>query len=66
MSNKIVYFLGAGCSKKFGYPLTGDIMPEILEKLKAKNLFQLGEQKQVVEKSRNMHCCNLSLNYIPG
>lgn len=36
---KVVYFLGAGASKNFGYPLTGDIMPEILSGLKANNLF---------------------------
>jgi NAD-dependent SIR2 family protein deacetylase len=40
VAENIVYFLGAGCSKSFGYPLTGDIMPLILEKLLKNNLFQ--------------------------
>lgn len=36
---KVVYFLGAGASKNFGYPLTGDIMPEILTGLINQDLF---------------------------
>ncbi|RYY70442.1 MAG: hypothetical protein EOO13_06540, partial [Chitinophagaceae bacterium] len=35
----VVYFLGAGASKNFGYPLTGDIMPEILKNLQEDDLF---------------------------
>lgn len=46
-SQNIVYFLGAGCSKNFGYPLTGDIMPEILQKLHENNLFQLDEDEKL-------------------
>lgn len=41
MGENIVYFLGAGCSKNFGYPLTGDIMPEILRNLQLHDAFQL-------------------------
>ena len=33
MAKNIVYFLGAGCSFNFGYPLTGQIMPDILQNL---------------------------------
>lgn len=35
----IVYFLGAGSSYSFGYPLTSDIMPDILKGLKTGDLF---------------------------
>jgi NAD-dependent SIR2 family protein deacetylase len=35
----IVYFLGAGCSVNFGYPLTGKIMADILLRLRSGNLF---------------------------
>lgn len=41
----VVYFLGAGFSKSFGYPLTGEIMPEILSKLLKHDLFELGDTK---------------------
>jgi NAD-dependent SIR2 family protein deacetylase len=41
----IVYFLGAGFSKNFGYPLTGEIMPEIIALLKKGDLFELGKTK---------------------
>lgn len=50
----IVYFLGAGCSKNFGFPLTGDIMPEIFNNLKANNLFQLGRKKESFEKQQEI------------
>ena len=36
---KIVYFLGAGSSYSFGYPLTWQIMPDILDKIKKGVLF---------------------------
>ncbi len=42
----IVYFLGAGCSKNFGYPLTGEIMPEIIRNLKDNDLFQLNKNRK--------------------
>lgn len=48
----IVYFLGAGCSKNFGYPLTGEIMPNILERLLENDLFQLGDKKSQEEKKQ--------------
>jgi len=46
MAKNIVYFLGAGCSKNFGYPLTGEIMPLILEKLLEADLFQINETRK--------------------
>ena len=49
MGKNIVYFLGAGCSKSFGYPLTGEIMPEILTNLEKKNLFKIGNKKTLTE-----------------
>ena len=33
------FFLGAGCSKNFGYPLTSQLLPKALEGLKNKTLF---------------------------
>ncbi len=50
MQKNIVYFLGAGCSYNFGYPLTGRIMPHILENLYNDDLFQLGYRKTVIER----------------
>lgn len=38
MENKVI-FLGAGASKAFGLPLTGDIFPSIMEKLTNNSLF---------------------------
>ena len=55
MAKRIVYFLGAGASKTFGYPLTGEIMPEILTNLKAGDLFQLGGRKSTREKEQEKH-----------
>jgi NAD-dependent SIR2 family protein deacetylase len=52
MQQGIVYFLGAGCSKNFGYPLTGEIMPGILENLSKKDLFQLEKRKTFVERKQ--------------
>ncbi|MGZ3750655.1 MAG: hypothetical protein ACXVB0_01350 [Mucilaginibacter sp.] len=51
MSKKpnVVYFLGAGCSKNFGYPLTGQIMPEILTDLRNHDLFQLKKSGKTEE-----------------
>lgn len=46
MAKNIVYFLGAGASKNFGYPLTGEIMPLIMEGLVGHELFQLGVAKK--------------------
>ncbi len=51
MKKKIVYFLGAGASKNFGYPLTNEIMPEILRYLINHDLFNnasnsLDEEKE--------------------
>lgn len=41
----IVYFLGAGFSRNFGYPLTGEIMPKIINDLRCNDLFQLENKK---------------------
>lgn len=45
MAKKIVYFLGAGCSYNFGYPLTSQIMPAILKRLQQENLFSSGYRR---------------------
>lgn len=36
---EIVLFLGAGASKAFGYPITREILPKIIEGLKKKQIF---------------------------
>jgi len=46
MSKHIVYFLGAGSSYNFGYPMTNEIMPLILYRLLNKELFQLSEERK--------------------
>ena len=51
MSN-IVYFLGAGCSKNFGYPLTSEIMPAIIDNLHNNDCFQLNDTKTTLEKEQ--------------
>jgi hypothetical protein len=45
--NKIVLFLGAGASKAFGLPLTGEIFPLIIEKINNKTLFDGNENEQI-------------------
>jgi hypothetical protein len=39
MSMPVAVFLGAGASKPFGYPLTRELLPEILRKLETEELF---------------------------
>lgn len=55
VKKNVVYFLGAGCSKNFGYPLTGEIMPEVLKNLFDKNLFRLHKKKSAKEKLQEKH-----------
>jgi hypothetical protein len=38
-SGSCVLFFGAGASKTFGYPLTGEILPRIRERLRSRELF---------------------------
>ncbi|MBS1663786.1 MAG: SIR2 family protein [Bacteroidetes bacterium] len=66
MGRNIVFFLGAGASKTFGYPLTGEIMPQILSNLRNNDLFQLGGTKTKLEKSQEQDL-NKYLNQLyPG
>ncbi len=45
--SKIAVFLGAGASKAFGYPLTSEILPEMLRRIAAGKLFgATGEQAE--------------------
>jgi len=46
MPGNIVYFLGAGASKSFGYPLTGEIIPMIMERLIKHDLFQISNSRK--------------------
>jgi hypothetical protein len=50
---KVVYFLGAGASYCFGYPLTTAIMPGILQKLQHGNLFGKSKKKSKRWESKN-------------
>lgn len=52
MPKNIVYFLGAGASKSFGYPVTSSIMPEIIKLLRQKDLFQIGTKKTALERKQ--------------
>ncbi|HSZ35255.1 MAG TPA: SIR2 family protein [Puia sp.] len=52
MAKSIVYFLGAGCSYNFGYPLTRGIMPMIIDKLERHDLFQLYEDRKTALERR--------------
>jgi hypothetical protein len=65
MSN-IVFFLGAGASKAFGNPLTSEIMALILKKLKAHQLFCLGNRQ--TDKEREYEKKLLAMLYMiyPG
>jgi hypothetical protein len=67
MPKNIVYFLGAGASKSFGYPLTDEIMPLILERLLKHDLFQLdGARKTIREKQYERDLLRLLYLLYPG
>jgi NAD-dependent SIR2 family protein deacetylase len=38
--NRTVLFLGAGASRPFGFPMTAEILPEVLRRLKSRELFR--------------------------
>jgi NAD-dependent SIR2 family protein deacetylase len=40
MPRRVVIFLGAGASKPLGFPLTGEILPEIVRRLDREDLFR--------------------------
>jgi hypothetical protein len=66
MPQSVVYFLGAGCSYNFGYPVTGSIMPEILELLTKGNLFKIGDRKTLREKKLEKELLRLLYLLYPG
>jgi len=66
MQKHIVYFLGAGCSYNFGYPLTGDIMPEILTWLKAGQLFKAENKKTARERADERALLDFIYKLYPG
>jgi NAD-dependent SIR2 family protein deacetylase len=41
-SRRTVLFLGAGASRPFGFPMTAEILPEILRRLRGRSLFRRG------------------------
>lgn len=61
-----VYFLGAGASYTFGYPLTWQIMPEILENLGRNDLFRLHEQQTSLEKKQEKELFSFLTRLYPG
>ena len=61
-----VYFLGAGASKNFGYPLTSEIMPEILHKLIKNILFNLSENDALEEQKAAARLLSSIYKLYPG
>src|SRR5688572_9931283 len=39
-NGRTVLFLGAGASRPFGFPMTAEILPEILKRLRSRGLFR--------------------------
>jgi len=66
MPQHIVYFLGAGASKPLGYPVTWEIMPEILENLLRRDLFRLGDRQTPSEKKQEKELLASLLKIYPG
>lgn len=65
MSN-IVYFLGAGASKAFGNPMTNEIMPLILKRLRKHELFQLDHEKTTKERKSEKTLMEMIYMLYPG
>jgi NAD-dependent SIR2 family protein deacetylase len=66
MAENIVYFLGAGASKNFGYPLTGEIMPEILNRLIDKTLFTDQNKHTTIDKDQEAELLEFIYKLYPG
>jgi len=66
MKKNTVYFLGAGASKNFGYPLTNEIMPEILIRLSKNNLFQSDSYRSSIEIEKENQLRNFIYTMYPG
>ena len=66
MPKNIVYFLGAGASKNFGYPLTTEIMPLIMERLLENDLFQLYGRKSRLERKYETDLLEFLYTLYPG
>lgn len=66
MAKNIVYFLGAGASYNFGYPLTNAIMPEILHNLRSGDLFKIGYYKTPLEVKQEGELLNFINSLYPG
>jgi NAD-dependent SIR2 family protein deacetylase len=67
MAKNIVYFLGAGASYNFGYPLTNAIMPEILQNLREENLFEIERgDKTALEKQQEKELAGFINSLYPG
>jgi hypothetical protein len=60
---RTILFLGAGASRALGYPLTAEILPEILRRLKARTLFPMTDD--VVQGLPDEHAAVNSFGFHP-
>ena len=54
-SKRTVLFLGAGASRPFGFPMTAEILPEILRRLRKRSLFRRGRAAGTGEAGASTH-----------
>ncbi len=58
------YFLCAGASKAFGYPLTRDILPNVIKGINEKTLFKQDKQNKNLYIGLLIQCQNPKSFYI--
>src|SRR3954468_14702971 len=54
-ARRSVLFLGAGASRPFGFPMTAEILPEILRRLRGRDLFQEVRRGRLREPGASSH-----------
>src|SRR3954471_1507697 len=54
-ARRSVLFLGAGASRPFGFPMTAEILPEILRRLRERALFQEARRGRIREAGASAH-----------
>ena len=54
-ARRTVLFLGAGASRPFGFPMTAEILPEILRRLRKRTLFRRGRSGRSGEAGASTH-----------
>src|SRR4051812_22404661 len=52
---RTVLFLGAGASRPFGFPMTAEILPEILRRLRDRTLFRDPRRRRLREPGASAH-----------